>query len=397
VKGVVSLGMRGDRGLSDQKIALVHEWLTPKATGGSELVVQEILRVLNADLYALIDFESTNPASYLYQRQIGTTFMQHFPLARNGVQKYLPFLPLAIEQLNLHEYDIVLSSSHCVAKGVLTRADQMHVCYCHAPLRYAWDLTFDYLQSSRAGQGLPGMLTRYLLHRLRQWDVVTANRVDYFIANSRTTARRIWRCYRREAEVIYPPVNTDRFQFQSQKEDYYLTVSRLVSYKKIDLIVEAFNQSGRSLVVIGEGTELNRLRQIAKPNVKLLGWQPDDVVNQYMARAKAFVYAAHEDFGIAPVEAQACGTPVIAFGSGGTLETVRDIRQHEEKGTGILFPQQTVADLVEAIAQFEQHQSRFNLELVRSHALMFSPEIFQQRYQKFLERSYEEFRTKSSS
>lgn len=389
--------MRGDHGFSDQKIALVHEWLTPKATGGSELVVQEILRVLNADLYALIDFESTNPDSYLYQRQIGTTFMQHFPLARNGVQKYLPFLPLAIEQLNLQDYDIVLSSSHCVAKGVLTRSDQMHVCYCHAPLRYAWDLTFDYLQSSRAGKGVPGMLTRYLLHRLRQWDVITANRVDYFVANSRTTAHRIWRCYRRDAEVIYPPVNTDRFQFQLQKEDYYLTVSRLVSYKKIDLIVDAFNQSGRSLVVIGEGTELNRLRQIAKPNVKLLGWQPDKVVNQYMARAKAFVYAAHEDFGIAPVEAQACGTPVIALGAGGTLETVRDIRQHEEKGTGILFPQQTVGDLVEAIAQFEQHQPRFNPELVRSHALMFSPEIFQRRYRAFLERSYEEFRTKNSS
>jgi len=388
--------MRSDRNLTDLKIALVHEWLTPKATGGSELVVQEILRSIDADLYALIDFESTNPDSYLYQRKIGTTFLQHFPFARNGVQKYLPFLPLAIEQLNLHDYDVILSSSHCVAKGVLVRADQMHVCYCHAPLRYAWDLTFDYLQNSRAGKGLPGMLTRYLLHRLRQWDVITANRVDFFVANSLNTARRIWRCYRREAKVIYPPVNTDRFQFQPHKDDYYLTVSRLVSYKKISLIVEAFNQSGRPLVVIGEGTELPRLRQMAKPNIKVLGWQPDEVVNQYMARAKAFVYAAHEDFGIAPVEAQACGTPVIAFGSGGTLETVRDIRQHEEKGTGILFSQQTTADLVDAIAQFEHYQHRFNPELIRVHALMFSPEIFQQRYRQFLECRYEEFRTKNS-
>ncbi len=378
------------------RLALVHEWLTPQATGGSELVVQEILRSLDADLYALIDFESANPESYLYQRQIGTTFLQHFPGARNGVQKYLPLLPLAIEQLDLQQYDVILSSSHCVAKGVLTRADQMHVCYCHAPLRYAWDLTFDYLENSRAGQGLPGVLTRYLLHRLRQWDVITANRVDYFIANSHNTARRIWRCYRRSAEVIYPPVNTDRFQFQAQKEDYYLTVSRLVSYKKIGLIVEAFNQSGRSLVVIGSGTELARLRQIAQPNVQLLGWQPDAVVNQYMAGAKAFVYAALEDFGIAPVEAQACGTPVIALGAGGTLETVRDIRQHEEKGTGILFPQQTVADLVAAIAEFEQYQQRFQPELIRSQALRFSPEIFQQRYHQFLAQSYEEFRTKNS-
>lgn len=389
--------MRGDRKLTESKIALVHEWLTPKATGGSELVVQAILRCLRADLYALIDFESTNPNSYLYQRQIGTTFLQHLPLARNGVQKYLPMLPLAIEQLDLHDYDVILSSSHCVAKGVLTRANQMHVCYCHAPLRYAWDLTFDYLNHSRAGKGLPGWLTRYLLHRLRQWDVITANRVDYFIANSHHTANRIWRCYRRDATVIYPPVDTDRFQFQAQKEDYYLTVSRLVSYKKIALIVEAFNQSGRSLVVIGEGTELSRIRQMAKPNIKVMGWQPDAVVNQYMAQAKAFVYAAQEDFGIAPVEAQACGTPVIAFGSGGTLETVRDIRQQGEKGTGILFSQQTVADLVDAIAIFEQYQHRFHAEVLRTHALTFSPERFHQRYQHFLERSYQEFQTKLAS
>lgn len=386
----------GDRTISDSRIALVHEWLTPKATGGSELVVQEVLRWLDADLYALIDFESTNPKSYLYQRAIGTTFLQHLPWAESGVQKYLPLLPLAIEQLELQSYDIILSSSHCVAKGVLTSAHQLHVCYCHAPLRYAWDLTFDYLQNSRAGRGIPGILTRYLLHRLRQWDVITANRVDYFIANSRNTARRIWRCYRREAEVIYPPVNTDRFQFQLQKEDYYLTVSRLVSYKKISLIVEAFNQLGRPLVIIGEGAELPHLQRLAKPNIQLLGWQSNEVVNQYMAQAKAFVYAAYEDFGIAPVEAQACGTPVIAFGAGGTLETVRDVRTHDEKGTGILFPQQTVSDLMNAIAEFEQYRQRFNPEMIRGHALAFSPEIFKQRYLGFLERCYQEFQKKNS-
>ena len=168
----------GDRTISDSRIALVHEWLTPKATGGSELVVQEVLRWLEADLYALIDFESTNPKSYLYQRSIGTTFLQHLPFAESGVQKYLPLLPMAIEQLELQSYDIILSSSHCVAKGVLTSAHQLHVCYCHAPLRYAWDLTFDYLQNSRAGRGVFGILTRYLLHQLRQWDVITANRGD---------------------------------------------------------------------------------------------------------------------------------------------------------------------------------------------------------------------------
>lgn len=387
--------MLGDRSpLEKLKFALIHEWLTPKATGGSELVVQEILRWIDADLYALIDFESTNPQSYLFKRQIGTTFLQHFPYARDGVQKYLPLMPLAIEQLDLRAYDIILSSFHAVAKGVLTGSHQLHVCYCHAPLRYAWDLTLDYLDNSRVGRGLPGVFTRYLLHRLRQWDVLTANRVDYFIANSKSTARRIWRCYRRSAKVIYPPVNVERFSFQADKQDFYLTVARLVGYKKIPLIVQAFNQLGRSLVVIGEGPELQQIQAIAQPNIQIMGWQPDEVVEQYMAQAKAFVYAAYEDFGIAPVEAQACGTPVIAFGAGGTLETIRDIRQNPEQGTGILFRHQTESALVEAVETFEQHQSQICPEVLRSHALAFNPQIFQQRYITFLERCYQEFRTK---
>jgi hypothetical protein len=214
------------------KYALIHEWLTPNATGGSELVVQEILNFMEADLYALIDFESTNQDSYLFKRAIGTTFLQRFPRAKQGVQKYLPLLPVAIEQLDLREYDVILSSSHAVAKGVLTSPHQLHICYCHTPMRYAWDLTFDYLENTKAGRGLPGLLTRYLLHRLRQWDVISANRVDYFIANSHHTARRIWRCYRRTATVIYPPVHVERFPFEPHKQDFYLTVCRLVSYKK---------------------------------------------------------------------------------------------------------------------------------------------------------------------
>jgi glycosyltransferase involved in cell wall biosynthesis len=376
------------------KYALVHEWLTPKATGGSELVVQEILQHIDADLYALIDFESRNPESYLYKRRIGTTFLQQFPFARNGVQKYLPLLPLAIEQLDLRQYDVILSSSHAVAKGVLTAPHQLHVCYCHAPMRYAWDLTFDYLKNSAAGRGLPGLLTRYVLHRLRQWDVLSANRVDYFIANSQTTARRIWRFYRRTAEVVYPPVNTDRFPFQAQKQDFYLTVSRLVSYKKIDLIVRAFNRLGRSLVVIGTGPELQHIQKIANSNIQILGWQPDDVVEKYMSQAKAFVYAAYEDFGIAPVEAQACGTPVIVYGAGGTLETVRGIDQYSDRSTGVLFMQQNEAALVAAIEQFEQNQSFFNAEVIQQHAKSFSSKVFSEKYLFLLERYYQEFRTK---
>jgi len=367
------------------KYALVHEWLTPKATGGSELVVKEILQHINADLYALIDFESINPDSYLFQRNIGTTFLQKFPMARYGVQKYLPLLPLAIEQLDLRAYDVILSSSHAVAKGVLTSPYQMHLCYCHTPMRYAWDLTFDYLDRSRAGQGLPGILTRYLLHRLRQWDVISANRVDYFIANSQHTARRIWRCYRREAKVIYPPVNLERFTFEAKKEDYYLTVSRLVSYKKVSLIVKAFNQLGYPLVIIGDGSDLSQIREIAQPNITLLGAQPDSVVEQYMANAKAFVYAACEDFGIALVEAQACGTPVIAYQGGGALETVIDIRQQSDQATGIFFFPQTVSALVEAVETFSQVFYSINPDNCRLQAEKFTPKIFELSYLGYLE------------
>ncbi|MDF5711130.1 MAG: glycosyltransferase [Nostoc sp. S4] len=371
------------------KYALVHEWLTPKATGGSELVVREILNHIDADLYALIDFESSNPESYLYKRQIGNTFLQHFPYARKGIQQYLPLWPLAIEQLDLRYYDVILSSSHAVAKGILTTPEQLHICYCHSPMRYAWDLTFDYLRQSKLGNGLPGWVARYLLHRLRQWDVLSANRVDYFIANSQHTARRIWRCYRREATVIYPPVNIEEFPFFQKKEDFYLTVSRLVSYKQVSLIVKAFNQLKRPLVVIGTGNEMKKICEIANSNIEILGWQPDNVVKKYMARAKAFVYAACEDFGIALVEAQACGTPVIAYGAGGALETVRDIRSSVDTGTGIFFRTQTQAALVEAVEKFEVYQGSFNSEYMRSHAAQFSPQVFAARYLDFVNKCNE--------
>jgi glycosyltransferase involved in cell wall biosynthesis len=378
------------------KHALVHEWLTPKATGGSELVVQEILKHINADVYALIDFESTNPQSYLFGRSIGTTFLQRLPFARNGVQKYLPLLPLAIEQLDLREYDVILSSSHAVAKGILTRPEQLHICYCHTPMRYIWDLTFDYLRSSRIGRGPQGLITRYLLHRLRQWDVLSANRVDYFLANSMHTARRIWRCYRRQAEVIYPPVSVERFPFQEQKDDFYLTVSRLVSYKQISVIVQAFNQLGRPLVVIGSGPELEAIRKLAQPNVQVLGFQPDSVVEQYMAHARAFVYAACEDFGIALVEAQACGTPVIAYGAGGALETVRDIRQHPDNGTGLFFLSQSTTALIEAVETFEALKGAFSPERCRFNAAKFAPKIFSERYLAFVERCKEDYQSRFS-
>ena len=373
------------------KYALVHEWLTPKATGGSELVVKEILKYIDSDLYALIDFESINPESYLYGRSIGTTFLQHLPLARNGVQKYLPLLPLAIEQLDLREYDVILSSSHAVAKGILTSPHQLHICYCHTPMRYAWDLTFDYLNNSSMGKGIPGIFTKYLLHRLREWDVISANRVDYFIANSQHTARRIWRCYRRQAKVIYPPVDLERFSFQAEKEEFYLTVSRLVSYKKVSLIVEAFNQLQKPLVIIGDGIELDKIRQLANTNVQVLGFQSHDIVEKYMEKAKAFVYTACEDFGIALVEAQACGTPVIAYQGGGASEIVKDIRQYPETGTGLLFNSQKAESIVEAVKTFEKYNSQLNPENCRLQASNFESTIFKKSYLRFLAECCREF------
>jgi len=373
------------------KIALVHEWLTPKATGGSELVVKEILQFIDAQVFALIDFESVNPHSYLYQREIKTTFLQHFPFSGNGVQKYLPLLPLAIEQLNLTEYDVVLSSSHAVAKGVITRPDQPHICYCHTPMRYAWDLTFDYLDRTPAGKGIQGIFTRYLLHQLRQWDVISANRVDFFIANSHHTARRIWRCYRRQAKVIYPPVQVSQFPFKAEKSDYYLTVSRLVSYKKVSMIVEAFNRNGLPLVVIGEGAEMDYIRAIAKPNITLLGSVNDKTLKEYMSNAKAFIYAACEDFGIAIVEAQACGTPVIAYGGGGALETVIDMRENSQQGTGILFSPQTVEGLLEGVKTFTILEKEFKPENARIQAEKFSAERFKQDYLAFFDQCCQNF------
>ena len=379
------------------KYALVHEWLTPKATGGSELVVREILQYIDADLYALIDFESVNPQSYLYQREIKTTFLQKFPQARNGVQKYLPLLPIAIEQLDLNHYDVILSSSHAVAKGVLTNPHQLHICYCHTPMRYAWDLTFDYLKGDRKGKGVQGAIARYILHRMRTWDVISANRVDYFIANSQHTAKRIWRCYRRQAKVIYPPVDLKKFDFQAKKEDFYLTISRLVSYKQICLIVRAFNKLKKPLVIIGGGAQLDEIRQLAEPHIQVLGWQPHNVVNKYITKAKAFVYAACEDFGIALVEAQACGTPVIAYGKGGALETVKDIRTDSQNGTGLFFDTQQPEALIEAVGKFEQLSEQIDPESCRLQANKFSPTIFKQSYLQFIEDCYQEWKQASQS
>ena len=292
----------------------------------------------------------------------------------------MPLLPYAIEQFDLRHFDLIVSSSSAVAKGVITSPDQLHVCYCHSPMRYAWDLQAHYLKHTGLSSGLRSTFIRYVLYKMRIWDVVSSNRVDSFIANSSYISERIKKTYRRESTVINPPVNIDRFKLESNKEDFYLAASRQVPYKRIDLIVEAFKQlPDKRLVVIGDGPEHKKIKALAGSNVQILGYQSDAVMVDYMRRAKAFVFAAQEDFGILPVEAQACGTPVIAYGRGGARETVVD------KRTGLLFEEQTVESLIGAIERFERLQGEFNSASIQRHAASFSNARFRREIQNHID------------
>jgi len=366
------------------RVALVHDWFTVYA--GAERVVEQILRVFpQADVYALVDFLKEEERGFLQGKRAQVSFIQRLPKARQGYRIYLPLMPLAIEQFDLRGYDLLISSSHAVAKGVITGPDQLHICYCHSPIRYAWDLQHQYLKESGLERGMKSWIARALLHYLRLWDSRTANGVDLFIANSRYIARRILKVYRRQAEVIYPPVDVEAFTLWQDKEDFYLAASRMVPYKRMDLIVEAFAQMpNKKLVVIGDGPEMPKVRAKAGPNVTLLGYQPFEVLRDYMQRAKAFVFAAEEDFGIAPVEAQACGTPVIAFGKGGAAETV------VAGETGIFFQDQNVPSLIKAIEEFEK--LRFDPLRVRKNAERFSSERFRREFAALIEREWIRFK-----
>ncbi|HBR4738743.1 TPA: glycosyltransferase family 4 protein, partial [Klebsiella pneumoniae] len=333
--------------LQNVSVGLVADWLVTYA--GSEKVIAEFIKLFpQSDLYSVIDFLSDESRSRFMNKRAKTTFIQKLPKAKSNYQRYLPFMPLAIEQLDVSKHEIILSSSHAVAKGVLTGPDQLHISYVHSPIRYAWDLQHQYLREAGLDKGIKSYIARMLLHKIRLWDCRTANGVDHFIANSQFIARRIKKVYGRDADVIYPPVDVNRFELNFNKEDYFFTASRLVPYKRIDLIVEAFSEMpNRKLVVIGDGPEMQKIKSKAKTNIEILGYQPDSVMQEYMRNAKAFVFAAEEDFGIIPVEAQACGTPVIAFGKGGALETIRPLGV--DKPTGLFFQKQTVADIIEAV------------------------------------------------
>jgi len=327
------------------KVAIVHDWLVTNA--GAEKVLKEIVELYpEADIFSLVDFlDDVQREEILKGKKVTTSFIQNLPLAQKYFRNYLPLFPKAIESLDVSGYELIISSSWAVAKGVKKSKNQMHICYCHTPIRYAWDLYDEYTSALSQPKKF---LVQKALHYIRKWDISTLDRVDHFIANSNFVKQRIARTYNRDAKVIYPPVDIDKFTLCEKKDDFYLTASRLVPYKKTKLIVEAFNEMpDKKLVVIGAGEEYEAIKQIAKENVEVLGYQEDKVLVDYMQRAKAFVYAAVEDFGIVPIEAFACGTPVIALDDGGTAESVID------GVNGVHFQNQTIQDIKQAVNQFE--------------------------------------------
>ncbi|MBW4530332.1 MAG: glycosyltransferase [Aphanothece saxicola GSE-SYN-MK-01-06B] len=380
-------------------VALVHEWFTPRSVGGSEQVVAELDRLLAAqgappELYALVDGESGRPGSWLSGRRVRTSFIQRLPWGVSHVQQYLPLLPLAIEQLDLSGHPLVVSSSHLVAKGVITGPDQLHVSYVHTPARYAWDQMHPYLARSALASGPLGPLVRLQLHQLRQWDVVSSARVDALVANSRFTARRIRCFWRRRAHVLHPPVAVERFRWDRPRDDVYVSLCRLVPNKRVDVVVEAFNRTGLPLVVLGDGPERRRLEAMAGPQIRFLGRLSDPETAAWLERARAYVYAGMEDFGIAPVEAMAAGAPVIAFGQGGVLDSVRCFRTGEPGPTGLLFPEQSPACLAAALEYFEAGRLWQSLpaEGQRHWAEGFAPDVFRQRMQTLLETLWQQHR-----
>lgn len=361
------------------KIALVHEWLVDHS--GSEKVLEQILQVFpQSDLFSMVEFLPEELKYFIQHKPVKTSFIQRLPFAKKKYRNYLPLMPFAVEQFDVSSYDVVISNSHAVAKGVISHSNQLHICYCHSPIRYAWDLYHQYLRESKLDRGLKGFFAKLFLHYIRNWDLSTVNRIDYFIANSNYIAQRIRKVYGREATVIHPPVDIESFSFHPQKEDFFLTASRFVPYKKIDLIVESFAQMpDKKLVVIGDGPDFEKVKAKAGSNVELLGFQPFDTLKHYMQRAQAFIFAADEDFGIIPVEAQACGTPVIAYRQGGVLETV------VEGETGFFFNRQNVNEVIRAVQQFEKMKFQLIPEKIRTNAEKFSHDRFRKEFEQFVE------------
>lgn len=361
------------------KIAVVHDWLVTDA--GAEKVLKSILEVCpDADIFSLVDFLSDKDRkTIINDKKVKTSFIQNLPFSKKHFRNYLPLFTKAIESFDLSEYDLVISSSWAVAKGVKTTKNQLHICYCHTPIRYAWDLYDEYTSNLKQPKKF---LVQASLKYIRKWDIDSLDRVDFFIANSKFVQERIKKTYKKDAVIIYPPVDVYSYTLCEEKQDFYLSASRLVPYKKTKLIVEAFNEMpDKKLVVIGDGQEYEDIKSIAKSNIEVLGYQEKNVMIKYMQNAKAFVYAAIEDFGIVPIESLACGTPVIALGIGGTAETIT------HKVNGIHFKNQTTDDIIKAVNEFES--LNFDAKFISKNAQSFNNDRFKKELSEFINKKLE--------
>ena len=362
--------------------ALIHDILVQ--SGGAEKCVESFTNIWDDfEIFTMVDNLSDQDRERMLKGKTTTTsFIQKLPFSKKLFRHYFPFYPYAVEQFDFSEFDLILSSSFSACKGVLTRPDQIHISYVYSPVRYAWDLYHQYLREAKLTRGLKSIVVKWMLHYFRNWDAGTANRPDYYIAISHYVAKRIKKLYGKEALVIYPPVNCDKFTIGNKSEDYYFTTSRMVPYKKMDLIVEAFKyMPDKKLIVGGEEPDFNKIKKIAPKNVELLGFLETNQLISFTQKAKAFIFAAEEDFGIAPIEAQACGIPVIAFGKGGALETIIGNYSSQNKvaksDTGVFFEKQTVEELIKAIEVFEKNQDKFDKETIRNQALKFDTKRFE--------------------
>lgn len=370
---------------------LVHDWYT--VYGGAERCIESFTNLWDDfDHYTLVDTLTEEQRKIILKgKTTKTSFIQKLPFGKKKYRSYLPLFPLAIEQFDLSEYELILSSSSSVAKGVLTRPDQLHIAYVYSPVRYAWDLYFQYLKESGLNKGLKGILARYFLHRLRLWDFSTLNRPNYYIAISKYVGERIKKIYGKDSIVIYPPVDTTSFKIGNETSDYFITCSRMVPYKKIDLIVKAFSKTNKKLIVIGEGPDFEKIKKFSTSNINLMGFVGKKDMIELIKKARAFIFAAEEDFGIAPIEAQACGVPVIAFGKGGALETVKGSYINDnnvENKTGVFFREQNVTSLLEALDFFEKHEKSFDKQFIRKNAEFFSIERFEKEFKETIELLY---------
>ena len=368
------------------KIALVHDWLID--FGGAEKVLEELLCVFpEADVFTLIHDKGNEDFKFLKDKNVFTSHINKIPLINRFYRSLLPIFPFFIEQFDLSNYDLIISSSHTVAKGVITPVESQHVCYCHSPARYCWDLYAQYMSDGRIGFGPIGLIKRILLHRFRAWDVVSSTRVDHFVSNSEYIAKRIMKFYKRSSHVIYPPVDIERFYASeiSQRGDYFVVCSRLVPYKKVDLIAKTFTKHFPSftLKIIGSGPEMERIKKVSGANIELLGHIPDSLVSETLSQARAFVYAAHEDFGISIIEALASGLPVIAYGKGASKEI---LEIDGSLRSAIVFDDQNESSLKKAIEEFIVFEDQFPTENCLKNSQDFSKQKFREKFDELVNR-----------